>query len=129
MGSLLRDKGLCPEIIISSDALRARTTADLIAAEINYPVGKTLYRNELYLASPGALLAALFSEASGHDDVMLVGHNPGITELANQLSHARLDNLPTCGVITIIADIDDWADLREHAGNAEWCLWPKKDLR
>ena len=97
MGNLLHERNYCPQVIISSDAARAKTTAQIVATKIDYPAEQIRFRNSLYLASPQALLQTFMDEAENYADVMLVAHNPGLTELANQLGNQRLDNLPTAG--------------------------------
>jgi phosphohistidine phosphatase len=128
MGILLRERGFCPRAVISSDAVRARLTIELVAAEIGFPVVDIRYSNDLYHASPARLLHTLEDLAPQDDEVMLVGHNPGMTELANQLSDARLDNLPTCGIICISGAAANWRAMAREPGTVEWCLRPKLDL-
>ena len=60
---------------------------------------------------------------------MLVAHNPGMTDMANRLSDASIDNLPTCGVFVVDAEADNWSDLADGRGDFVdfWC--PKRDLQ
>lgn len=128
MGRLLRDAGIKPAVIISSDAKRALTTAKLIATELGHPVDDIRPNHALYLAPPTTLLEALATMATHDNDVLMVAHNPGMTDLANQLSDARIDNLPTCGVVIITQDAEDWHELGNNAGCFEGFYSPKKDL-
>ncbi len=127
MGRLLHAKGLCPDLIISSDAKRALTTARLAAAELDYPVESILLSHALYLAPPETLLEVLVEYGGDAEQVMLVAHNPGMTDLANRASDARIDNLPTCGVFLIDVDTD-WADLKQKPGRFAGFFSPKQDL-
>lgn len=81
------------DVILSSTALRARTTAQVFAEALGMEV--TLDRG-LYMASAGELLAA--AQGAGVDRVMLVAHNPGLSQLAARLSGGEITHLPTCAV-------------------------------
>lgn len=128
MGKLLREKDICPEVIISSDATRAMTTARLVARELDYPADDIRQNHALYLASPGAMLNVLETTAANDRDVMLVAHNPGLTDLANRLSDARIDNVPTCGVFVIESDTENWEQLANTPGTFAGFYCPKTDL-
>ncbi|MGI9289884.1 MAG: SixA phosphatase family protein [Gammaproteobacteria bacterium] len=128
MGVLLKNNDIRPDVIISSDAKRAQTTARLVAAEIGYPDDDIRLNNALYLSSPNTMLDVLASEAANDKNVMLVAHNPGMTDLANYLSDARIDNLPTCGVFMVTQDNDNWQQMANREGKFEAFYCPKKDL-
>ena len=127
MGQRLAKRNIRPSLIVSSTANRAVTTARIIARAIGYPLEFIHTTRELYLASTGTLLQVLASEGHGFNDVMLVGHNPGMTDLANRVSDARIDNIPTCGVFAIDTDVEDWQELAERPGRLAWFDYPKKD--
>ena len=128
MGRLLRDTGIKPAVIISSDAKRALTTAQLVASELGYPVADIRPNHALYLAPPTTMLEALATMAAHDNDVLMVAHNPGMTDLANQLSDTRIDNLPTCGVFIITQDAAGWHELGNNAGCFAGYYSPKNDL-
>ena len=66
------------------------------------------------------MLDVLEARGANNDSVMLVGHNPGMTELANQVSDARIDNMPTCAMLCVTAH-GDWDTLRNQPGEfSEW---------
>jgi len=126
MGSRLRERGSRPSLIISSDAVRAITTARTVAKEISYPMESIQPAHELYHASPDRIIDVVAYEADTHTDVMVVGHNPGFTDLANQLGDVRIDNIPTCGVVAIDLQIENWRDLGNARGTTAWFDYPKK---
>jgi phosphohistidine phosphatase len=128
MGQLLKERGIIPQLIVSSDAFRAKTTARLVATELGYPENDIVLRHSLYLSSPQTMLDVLAETGAGKDHVMLVAHNPGMTDLANRLSDARIDNLPTCGVFMVEADIDDWTKLQHKPARFSGFLCPRQDL-
>lgn len=108
MGSRIAAHGIRPSLIITSPAVRARTTAGIIAAEIGYPTEFLQREDALYLASLDDLLGAVVTQDSGFNSLMLVGHNPGLTEFANFLIPGLTNNLPTAGVVSVQIDQDDW---------------------
>ena len=79
MGRRLGESGLQPDIFVSSPANRARSTAEIIAKELDYPADNIIYHGDLYHASPGDLLEAVRSLGDNIETAFLFGHNPGIT--------------------------------------------------
>ncbi|MEM8815016.1 MAG: histidine phosphatase family protein [Pseudomonadota bacterium] len=109
MGQRIADAGIRPSLIVSSPAVRAWTTAKLIAREINYPSEFLQRENDLYLASLNTLLDVLVAQDNTFNSVMLVGHNPGLTDFANYLQPGLSNNLPTGGVVSVSFDREDWS--------------------
>lgn len=95
MAARLASSGFVPDVILSSTALRARTTAQTFADEFGLEVA---LERRLYAAPGSTLLRA--AAAAGAASVLLVAHNPGITDLASALSRERITHMPTCAVAT-----------------------------
>ena len=108
MGKRIVAAGIRPSLIIASPAVRAWTTAKIIAQEISYPREFLQREKTLYLASVDHILDILVAQDSEFNNVMLVGHNPGLTTFANYLSPGVTDNLPTAGVVSVSFEQDDW---------------------
>ena len=127
MGDLVRERGLIPDVIISSDAVRARLTAEAAAEAARYP-GEILVDPRLYGASPRDILAVLrtIREAKA-GTVMIVGHNPGLEELVVQLTGEQQD-LPTAALAHIELPIDRWRDLRVSTRGTLSCVWRPKEV-
>lgn len=111
IGRRLRDRGARPSLILTSPALRALQTARLIAEAIGYPREFLQREIELYLAPPADILAVLARQDDAFNDILVCGHNPGLTELANQLTGSQIDGIPTCGLVVIEAPIRRWREL------------------
>ncbi len=126
MGHRLADAGFTVEYIISSPAIRAITTASIIAEVIDYDVQQIALNEEIYNAS----LSHLIRVVSDIDDdiftVMLVGHNPGFTELCNYLSNSTVDYMPTCSVAQIQFKEQSWSAITDHSGKLLNFDYPKK---
>src|SRR3970040_2350291 len=87
VGAALAAMGLRPQLVLCSGAVRARDTLDLVLDKLGAPAPEVIYDDEVYMATPAALIARLRRIAPGHRGevprhVMLVGHNPGLEELA-----------------------------------------------
>lgn len=122
MGRKLRERGPKPALLITSPAVRALATAKLIAREIGIAQGKIVQDERLYLASAKVLLTVVQERGGDAAHLLVVGHNPGLTECADQLSAERsLDNMPTCAAYTLEFDLANWRDLEWRSGtNAEF---------
>ena len=108
MGKRIHEHGIRPSLIVSSPAVRAWTTANIIAREIGYPSEFLQREDALYLASVDEILDVIVAQDDGFNSLMVVGHNPGMTSFANFLSPGLTHNLPTAGVVSVQIDRDDW---------------------
>jgi phosphohistidine phosphatase len=108
MGKRILAAGIRPSLIISSPAVRALATARIVAVEIGYPLEFLQREDGLYLASLDKLVDVIAAQDPGFNHLMLVGHNPGLTDLANYLSPGLTNNVPTAGVVSVEFDRDDW---------------------
>ena len=110
MGRRLSDRGVSPDALISSTALRARTTARIIADSLGWPEERVVLDRALYHASATELQEYIGGLNDAHTSVMLFGHNPGMTSLVSHLFGLALDNLPTCGVVHLQFSTESWAE-------------------
>jgi len=108
MGRRAVEAGIRPSLIISSPAVRAWTTAKVFATELGYPIEFLQREDDIYLASLDSLLDVVASQDPGFNNLMLFGHNPGLTDFANYLSPGLTNNLPTAGIVSVEIDRNDW---------------------
>lgn len=108
MAERIKKAGIRPSLILSSPAVRAWTTAKSIAHEIGYPPEFLQQEDLLYHASTQRLLKIIADQDTGFNSLMIVGHNPGLTDFANHLIPDLTDNIPTCGFVSVEIDRDDW---------------------
>ena len=99
------------QCIISSPAVRAKTTAILFAKTIGFPQDAVAANPELYFAGAAMFLKAASLVDEDYNSAMLVGHNPAITEFANDMCGADIDNIPTSGLVQLQLHIDHWSDI------------------
>lgn len=108
MGERIGSQDIRPSLIVSSPATRAWKTAKIIADSINYPREFLQRDDRLYLASVESIIDVIEDQDTGFNHIMVVGHNPGMTQFANYLIPNLTTNLPTCGVVSVVIDSDDW---------------------
>lgn len=126
MGHLLKKMGLGFDLIVTSPALRALTTARLIAEQLGYPEQDLLQNREIYGASTTELLEIVQRLPDEAANVALVGHNPALTEFCSYLSGEYIDNLPTCAVASIRFDVDAWQAVYRDMGRLIHYEYPRK---
>ena len=120
MARYLADAGAAPERLLASTALRARSTAEAYAAQLGLEVELDA---QLYMASPSTLLQK--AAATGARAVMVVAHDPGMSELAWRLSGGGIDHMPTCAVARFVFDVDSWADALGRPADSHSFAAPK----
>jgi len=126
MGRRLVARKARPSLILSSPAVRAHSTAKAIAAALKYPSEFLQLEDEAYLAAPEELVELVQRQRDDFSDLMLVGHNPGLTDLVNQLlADFQLDNLPTGGVVAIDFEVQTWAEILDRPAQLVYYDYPK----
>jgi phosphohistidine phosphatase len=108
MGKRLQGWGICPDAWISSTALRAITTAEIMAEPIGFPQDQIQQTKDLYHASATELQEFIAGLDDQIDSVVYFGHNPGITSLVANLYGLPIDNVPTCGVVYLQFNENTW---------------------
>lgn len=124
MGGRLKEKGVMPDIILSSPAKRAKSTAEIIAKEIGYKK-KVLFDENIYEANVDELLKILMALDDKNKTVFLVGHNPSLNDLAQYYLDFE-ENIPTCGVVEIGFESDRWAEIEPKNAKLLFFDYPKK---
>ena len=110
-------KGIRPQRIVSSPALRALSTARALASACGLSGDDVQIDERLYCGSARAMLDSLGELDDALDCVAVVGHNPEITELAHHLAR-DIDFLPTCAIATMGFEVAHWSELRQHKAAA-----------
>lgn len=126
MGNVFRQLNLIPELIISSPAKRAYSTAKKVAAVLDYNKDNLIRDSELYDASVESFLNLITSLNDDYNKIMLVSHNPVITIISNKLSNSSIVNLPTCSLALIEFNINFWKDVKLNSGKLVAFEYPKK---
>lgn len=127
MGRRLAARGRVPDLVICSPARRAVATIKRIAREAGFPSHRIVEDERVYLAGADELHRIVKEIADSHDDVVLCGHNPGLTEFSNLISSQVIDNIPTCGVVSIAFRLDSWMDVVPGSGELLCFDYPKRE--
>lgn len=128
MGTRLRKYHVVPDLIITSPAKRAIKTAKLLAEEIHYPKKEIAEKKHIYAADVQDLLEIIKKLDNQKKQVFLIGHNPGLTLLAEKLSGLPVQNIPTCGIFCVEFQEENWADINDGMGALIFLDFPKKHL-
>lgn len=125
MGERLAKLGIQPDLILSSPAVRALTTAEIFAKALDYKRKKIVVDEQIYATTPATLLNIIHTINDEVKCAMLFGHNPEFSDLANALS-SQVNDLPTCAVVEMHFDVKTWPAIsRETLKSCELHL-PKK---
>ena len=127
MGKRLQRRQPEPEVIISSPAVRAKMTAKILATEIGYPKSGIIVDERIYAADPEDLVSVIRGLDKTVDCVMLVGHNPALTQLVNSLVQCDIANVPTCGIAVLGFHMDSWGDIESARAELLYFDYPKKE--
>ena len=126
MGEQLAKQGVTADLILSSPALRALTTAEIFARKLDYKVKDIAVDERLYGSTPDDLLEVIRELGDGAKCVMLFGHNPELTELAHRLS-TKIVDMPTCAVAEFAFDTKSWSSIDSQKA-AKVALYRVKEL-
>jgi len=125
MARYMRKNGFIPDLILSSSAARTRQTTELVLREI---AARTDYRESLYLAEAGKILMLVQAAPQNVAGAMVVGHNPGLEDLANLLAREPVrrkervrrdvleEKFPTAALAVLNFDVEKWRDIRPDEG-------------
>ena len=110
MGERLAKRGVTADLILSSPAVRALTTAEIIAEAIGYKRKHIAVDEHIYEGTPDTLLAMVQAIDDKHERVMLFGHNPEFSDLARMFSR-DIGEMTTCAVAEFTFDVKHWAEI------------------
>jgi len=125
MSSYIALAGIEPNLVLSSCALRAQMSIDAIIDRLEYN-GKVHYMNELYMEKPKTLMNVIALQDDQYDKMMVMGHNPELTELANLFLKEQIHKLPTLGFIEITFDMESWEDIVDTQGELGLFIYPNQ---
>ena len=108
MGRFLKEQGHMPDLILTSPAVRALTTATLLAKELGYEQERIQVAEEIYGAGKMDLLRLVQQTPNSVSSLLLVGHNNALTDFGNYLSPKNVANIPTAGIMALTFETENW---------------------
>jgi phosphohistidine phosphatase len=124
MNKWLKKHAIQPELILCSPANRARLTLDAFSYLSNH-AKETMLIDDIYESSMMTLISVIQDIPDSIDHAALIGHNPGLSDLAHYLSRDDFERLVTSAVMILELDISHWNDIAPHCGSILTHVWPK----
>lgn len=125
MGEQLASRDINPELILCSTAVRALSTATLVAHKLGYNLEKIQTDEEIYKADRRQLLSIIQQIPDDIESAMLVAHNFTISELANKLSPEPIADMPTAAVVALQFNCNTWLEISKENGDLLFYDFPK----
>jgi len=130
MGKRLKERSIHPDLMLTSPAKRAWSTCKRIAETLGYPKGNIQTEQNLYHADEDEILSVVQKIPETVNNLMIFGHNPGLTDFVNSLSPKDnyIDNVPTCGVVSFKFNVKSWQEVNFQKGEFQFFDFPKNKV-
>lgn len=128
LSEFLQNKGLVPELILASPAVRTRHTAEIIANNLTINREKIQFHKQIYGAGVEDLLGVLMELPNEINTVFLVAHNPAVTMLASYLGEHHVASLQTAGACGLQLETDDWKEITTAEAKTLFEYHPPHDI-
>lgn len=126
MGARLKlEKGFIPDKVVSSPAARAKLTAAYVCEQLPFVEENILLEEDVYEASVRTLLRVVNQLEESCQKVLVFGHNPGLSYLAEYLTKQDIGDMPTSAIISITFELESWGLVSEGTGKLDWYIYPK----
>jgi len=122
----IKDRKIVPDLMISSPAVRAISTALIVGRELNYPPEKIVIDSGVYGDSEEEILEIIQSINDKVNNLFIFGHNPAFTFLPNLFLSKQIENLPTSGVVIFEFKTEKWTEISKQNVISEVCIFPKQ---
>ena len=125
MGGKLSELKFNPDLIICSPAQRTTSTAQLLCSKTNYSFEHIKFEPSIYESSLNNLIELINDLPNTANEVAMIGHNPSTTMLSNYLTDDYIGNMPTCSIVKIELEIEDWNEIVQGIGSQKYFIYPK----
>ena len=109
----IKEQGLSPNLLVSSPAIRAYSTAIIFANSMGYSLDKIKLKSSIYEANVHQLMYVINEFENQFKSIMIFGHNPGFTDLINTLCNPVVSSFPTSGVAVLNFNENSWSTITE----------------
>ena len=126
MAKKLSERKVVPDRFITSPANRALYTAIIFARVLKFPYDKIQISDQIYMGHTDDLTRLIRTQNKSISNLLIFGHNPAFTALANQLMDNYIDNIPTAGIVSLSYELDSWDKLGETSPAKDFFDYPKR---
>jgi phosphohistidine phosphatase len=126
MAKKIKSRNITIDAFVSSPAKRAKKTATLFCETLHGNTDAIIYISALYHATAEIFFEVVTTLDNQFDTVAVFSHNPGITDFANTLTAVKIDNMPTCAVFAVQAEIIQWADFEKSKKEFRFFDYPSR---
>lgn len=127
MAKRLLEKEITVDAFVASPAKRAKKTAEYFAGAYNRKKSEIIFADELYLATPSVFESVIAQISDEYSTIAVFSHNNGITDYANTLTDTRIDEMPTCAIFAVKAEVNSWKEFTD-ANKQFWFFdYPKSE--
>jgi phosphohistidine phosphatase len=126
MAKKLSERKIEPDLFITSPANRALYTSIIFARVLKFPYEQIRISDSIYMGHTDDLIKIINAQDDSISTLLVFGHNPSFTALANQLMDENLDNIPTAGIVSLNFEIDTWEKLGKKSPTKHFFDYPKR---
>ncbi len=126
MATLLKAKEEKMDLLLSSPANRALSTARYFAPAFGFADADVKEDRRLYLASLGSMLDVIGKQEDSLNKICVFGHNPTMTDLANYFGDDYVSNVPTCAIVKVETDAASWKEMDKDNSRLIEIHYPKQ---
>lgn len=126
MAKKLSGRKVEPGILISSPANRALYTAIIFTRVMKIPYELIRIEDSIYMGYTDDILQLVGEQDNALSDILVFGHNPTFTMLANQLMEKQIDNIPTAGIVSLTFKTDDWSEIGSLKATGDFIDYPRR---
>lgn len=125
MAKTLKQLKLQPDLILCSHAKRTRQTAKYFCEGLNYPFKQVAFNENIYESSAARILHEIHQVAYKIQTLVIIGHNPSLSDLVNKLCQGSAADLPTTGVAWLSTTAENWELISDKNTQQVYFLTPK----
>ncbi len=125
MAKHLKELNLKPDLILCSPALRTKQTVEFFCDKLKYDFNDIVFDMRLYESSAEDYMQVIRETGAKIETLIVIGHNPSITQFANQFLKNKIDEVPTTGVVWLDFENDDWGIYSTTRCRLKYFLTPK----
>lgn len=124
IANYLIEAGTVLDLLVSSPAERAYTTGLILADKLGIPAKNIIKEEKIFTGDEEDILDLIRHFDDKYNSVLIVGHNPSITHIANRFANPKLEKLPTTGVLSVSLLTEKWSDVEKAEVKQNFVVWP-----